>query len=437
MRFFLLNLLEMIEEIYNKYIENPVITTDSRSVPVGSIFFALKGDSFDGNRFAKVALAAGASVAVIDDPKYYTEGCVLVDNVLRALQHLANYHRNKLHLRVIGITGSNGKTTTKELLATVLSTKYNVYATKGNLNNHIGVPLTLLSLTGQTEIAIVEMGANHPGDIKELVEIAEPNFGLITNIGRAHLGGFGSFEGVVNTKAELYEFIAKKNGTIFYNQENSILSDLVSKFNLQDKSIPYCKVCNNPNVVYSDNPFLTLSVEVDGMREVFKSSLVGDYNIENILAAVTVGRSFGVDVQNIKRAIEGYIPTNNRSQFIRTAKNVVIMDAYNANPSSMELAIRNFSRLDGEKKVVILGEMFELGKYSHEEHSRIITLLNSMNFCDVFLVGKGFENITNSYRVFENSEDLVGFIQNNPIEEATILVKGSRGVKLEKVYDFL
>lgn len=428
----------MIEKLYQHFIENPFVTTDSRNVPKGSIFFALKGDNFDGNKFAKSAIDSGASLAVIDNPDYLSEDCFLVDDVLKVLQDLANYHRRKLGINIIGITGSNGKTTTKELLAAVLSMKYNVYATKGNLNNHIGVPLTLLSLSSKNDMAIVEMGANHPGDIKELAEIAEPNFGLITNIGRAHLGGFGSFEGVINTKSELYGFIEKNGDKVFYNQSNPILSELITRYHLSKKSIAYASVCNLQEIIHQDgNPLLSVKVEIEGVALNIQSNLVGDYNAENLLAAITIGRYFGVDSASIIRAIENYIPTNNRSQFIKTGKNTVIMDAYNANPSSMDAAIRNFAATSFMNKKVIIGEMLELGDYSNDEHNRIVELLEALNFKDVILVGDGFRGVSRQYLFFANSDECLAYIKDNSFENCTILLKGSRGVKLERLMELL
>ncbi|HOZ15943.1 MAG TPA: UDP-N-acetylmuramoyl-tripeptide--D-alanyl-D-alanine ligase [Tenuifilaceae bacterium] len=428
----------MLENLYQHFIKHPIVTTDSRHVPQGSIFFALKGDNFDGNKFAQSALELGASMAVIDNPEYLSEGCFLVDNVLRTLQSLANYHRRKLGIKIIGITGSNGKTTTKELLAAVLSMKYNVYATKGNLNNHIGVPLTLLSLTSNNDLAIVEMGANHPGDIKELAEIAEPNYGLITNIGRAHLGGFGSFEGVISTKAELYGFIEKGGDKVFYNQTNSIINDLIVRYHLEKRSVAYSSFCSSYDIIREmGNPFLALKVKLDDETILVQSNLVGDYNAENLLAAITVGRYFDVDITAIKNAIESYTPTNNRSQFLKTDKNTVIMDAYNANPSSMDAAIRNFASLNSFNKKVIIGEMLELGEYSEVEHKRIVELLVSLGFQDVFLVGDGFRSVHDKYLFFSNSDECMDYLKNHSISGCTILLKGSRGVRLEKLMELL
>lgn len=439
MRFFRLSKFEvMLETLYQHFIKNPTITTDSRNVPLGSIFFALKGENFDGNKFAQNALKLGASLAIIDNPDYLSENCLLVSNVLKTLQDLANYHRRKLNTKIIGITGSNGKTTTKELLAAVLSKKFNVYATKGNLNNHIGVPLTLLSLTSETDIAIVEMGANHPGDIKELTAIAEPNLGIITNIGRAHLGGFGSFEGVINTKSELYDFISASGGEVFYNQSNPILYDLITRYHLEGRSIPFSKYCSHIDVIREvDNPFLALKMEVEGNFVYIQSNLVGDYNTENLLAAITVGQYFEVDIHTIKKAIEAYIPTNNRSQFIKTNTNTVIMDAYNANPSSMDAAIRNFAALNSTNKKVIIGEMLELGDYSKDEHKRIVDLLVELNFNDVYLVGEGFKDTHGKFLFFSNSKECLDYFKEHTLCNSTVLLKGSRGVKLENLMDVL
>lgn len=428
----------MLEKLYEHFIQNPKVTTDSRNVPLGSIFFALKGDNFDGNKFAKSAIDSGASLAVIDNPEYLSEGCLLVDDALKVLQSLANYHRRKLGINIIGITGSNGKTTTKELLAAVLSMKYNVYATKGNLNNHIGVPLTLLSLSSDNDMAIVEMGANHPGDIKELAEIAEPNFGLITNIGKAHLGGFGSFEGVINTKSELYGFIEKKGDKVFYNQSNPILSELITRYHLNKRSIAYSSICNLQEIIHKDvNPLLSVKVEVEGVAISIQSNLVGDYNTENLLAAITIGRYFEVETSAIIRAIEDYIPTNNRSQFIKTSKNTVIMDAYNANPSSMDAAIRNFAAASFVNKKVIIGEMLELGDYSEDEHSRIVDLLEALGFKHVMLVGDGFRGVSRQYLFFANSDECLDYLKHSSFDNCTILLKGSRGVRLERLMELL
>lgn len=429
----------MIEDIYCKFTRKPTVTTDSRNVPAGSIFFALQGKNVDGNRFAHDALRSGASWAVIDNAAYYTDGCILVDDALETLQSLANYHRKKLGVKVIGITGSNGKTTTKELLFSVLSAKYKVSATKGNLNNHIGVPLTLLSLTEDIDMAIVEMGANHPGDIRELVDIAEPNFGIITNIGRAHLGGFGSVEGVINTKSELYQYISEHDGVVFYNQNNPILDQLVQRFELRGRAIQYGDICRSVEIMnINQSPFLNLNIGISEKVNTLelRTSLVGNYNTENILAAITVGRYLGVNAEDIRKAIEGYVPTNSRSQLLKTPHNTIIVDAYNANPSSMEVAIRNFAGLASISRVAILGEMLELGPYSTDEHLKIVTLLKDFGIRAI-LVGKGFDGIYDNFQYFEDAGECAKYLRLNPITNSAILLKGSRGVGLEKVLECL
>lgn len=429
-----------IEDIYQLYAKYPVVTTDSRTVIKDSIFFALKGDAFDGNKFAISAIENGCIAAIVDDPNVQHERCFLVENVLSTLQSLANIHRIVLGVRVIAITGSNGKTTTKELINAVLSKKYKVFATKGNLNNHIGVPLTLLSLTKDIEIAIVEMGANHPGEIKHLSSIAEPDYGIITNIGKAHLEGFGSFEGVKNTKGELYQKMAEKNGCIFYNPENSILDELIRKYRLFDQAIPYGYGFESVSIGRSnEKSFLCLTVKIPNENSSIsiETSLVGNYNYENVLAAITVGYYLGVPIDLIKSAIELYQPSNSRSQLVKTIKNEVILDAYNANPSSMEVAIKNFASLSNSNKVLIVGEMLELGEYSLEEHKRIADLIKSIGFSKSIFIGRGFENESRGFLFFMDSEACSKYLIENPIQSALILLKGSRGVKLEKIMEQL
>lgn len=427
----------MIEFIYKHYLGSFHATIDSRTVKHGSIFFALKGESNDGNAFASKALQNGAALAIIDNPAYMTEGCVLVENSLKTLQQLANYHRKNLKIKAFALTGSNGKTTTKELLFAVLSKKFRVKATTGNLNNHLGVPLTLLSLTPDLEYAIVEMGANHPGDIDELCRIADPNFGLITNIGKAHLGGFGGFQGVIKTKGELYEYLISKNGTIFYNSQNPILTDLLMKHGAIS-AIPYSKYIDVFSTLDNEqNPFLRVSLSEGQTTTTIQTNLVGSYNLENVMAAYTVGRYFGIEHGIIKEAIEGYVPSNNRSQLIKTPKNTIIMDAYNANPTSMENALRNLASLKVDNKVAILGEMLELGEYSEEEHQRIVKLALSLNFSKVIFVGCGFANHMGNLEYFTNAKACTEFLRKKPITNATILVKGSRGVMLEQVLEVL
>ena len=395
--------------------ESLSISTDTRNLPAGCVFFALHGANFDGNKFAKQALEQGATLAVIDNPEYaLPEGTLLVKDTLRALQDLARAWRRELGLPIIGITGTNGKTTTKELLATVLSTKYNLHYTQGNLNNQIGVPLTLLQITREHEIAIVEMGASHPGDIKELVEIAEPNYGLITNVGRAHLEGFGSFEGVQRTKQELYDYLVAHNGTIFRNMDNPYLAAMYQNA-LQAAG----------DLQRSDLHYTTGSMPSG-------TNLVGEYNAENVSAAMCVGEHFGVSHERALEAIRQYVPTNNRSQSMQTASNQLIVDAYNANPTSMLAAINAF-----KGDTYILGAMRELGEYAHLEHQNIVNMLAERKADTVFLVGDEYLQTTAPYPVFENVEQLHKYLEDNPIKGKHILLKGSRSTRMEKLLDVL
>ncbi len=429
-----------IEDIYQFFLKNPVVTTDSRNIQKGSIFFALKGDNFDGNKFALEAIKQGCIAAIVDDPDIEDDQCFYVKDVLETLQSLSNIHRIILGTRVLAITGTNGKTTTKELISAVLSQKYRVYATKGNLNNHIGVPLTLLSLTKDVDLAVVEMGANHPGEIKLLSSIAEPDYGIITNIGKAHLEGFGSFDGVKKTKGELYQNIAEKNGFVFYNPENLILSELIDRYRLEDQSIPYGYGLENVSINKSNkSPYLCLDIQLPNELSLItiETKLVGSYNYENVLAAITVGLYLGVSIDSIKIAIEDYTPSNSRSQLVRTKFNEVILDAYNANPSSMEVAINNFASIKNPNKVVIVGEMLELGDYSAVEHTRIANLIKSIPFSSVIFIGTRFENDAQNLLFFNDSESCAKFLVENPIKNSLILLKGSRGVKLEKVMEQL
>ena len=386
--------------------ESLLVSTDTRNLPAGCVFFALHGERFDGNKFAQQALENGASLAVIDNPEYaLSEGTLLVSNTLLALQDLARAWRRELGLPIIGITGTNGKTTTKELLATVLSTKYNLHYTQGNLNNQIGVPLTLLQITRAHEMAIVEMGASHPGDIKELVDIAEPNCGLITNVGRAHLEGFGSFEGVQQTKKELYDYLLDHQGYIFRNTDNPYLAKMAGDL----KTVPY-----------------TTGTMPDGTH------LVGEYNAENVSAAICVGAHFGISREQALEAIRQYVPTNNRSQKMQTANNQLIVDAYNANPTSMQAAINAF-----KGDTYILGAMRELGEYSHLEHQNIVNMLAERKAENVFLVGEEYLQTTSPYPVFENVEMLHKYLEEQPIKGKNILLKGSRSTQMEKLLDVL
>ena len=412
------------------------VSTDTRNLPAGCVFFALHGERFDGNKFAKQALESGASLAVIDNPEYaLPEGTLLVPNTLLALQELARAWRRELALPIIGITGTNGKTTTKELLATVLSTKYNLHYTQGNLNNQIGVPLTLLQITRAHEMAIVEMGASHPGDIKELVDIAEPNYGLITNVGRAHLEGFGSFEGVQRTKQELYDYLVAHNGTIFRNTDNPYLMRMHESA-LASSSMTNSEVSNSPQGV----PYPIAASAASNIRSVAYATgtmpsgthLVGEYNAENVSAAICVGEYFGISREQALEAIRQYVPTNNRSQAMQTANNHLIVDAYNANPTSMQAAINAF-----KGDTYILGAMRELGEYSHLEHQNIVNMLAERKADNVFLVGEEYLQTTSPYPVFENVEQLHKYLEINPLRDKNILLKGSRSTQMEKLLDVL
>jgi UDP-N-acetylmuramoyl-tripeptide--D-alanyl-D-alanine ligase len=414
-----------IEALYKLFLTHQLIDTDTRKIREGSLFFALKGDNFNGNKFAHEALQKGASFAVIDEETYCDSKTILVKNVLNTLQELALFHRKKLNTPIIALTGSNGKTTTKELINAVLSKKYNTTATVGNLNNHIGVPLTLLSLTAKTEMGIIEMGANHLKEIENLCNLAEPNFGYITNFGKAHLEGFGSEEGVVKAKSELYDFLRKNNGKAFVN------TDDLKQVNQSNgiAIIPF----NNEFIQFKEaNPF----VSVQFKNTHIKSQLIGKYNYSNIAAAIAIGNYFDVQLLAIKDAIENYTPSNNRSQIIEKGTNKIILDAYNANPSSMLAAIENFSQLNDGHKIVFLGDMFELGKNSLIEHQKIAELVASLSFSKVYLIGKAFSTTTvkNAF-IFESFETFKDSNTYLNINNATILIKGSRGMALERILE--
>ena len=435
-----LNLMR-ISELYQIYQQYPVVCTDSRNCSSGSLFFALKGESFNGNLFAEEALKAGCTYAVVDDPAMKTnDHYIVVDNVLQTLQQLACYHRQILQTPVIGITGTNGKTTTKELLAAVLSTQYNVLYTLGNLNNHIGVPLTLLRLTPENRLAVIEMGANHPGEIRNLSQIARPDYGIITNVGYAHLEGFGSFEGIIRTKGELYDFLRQTNGKIFIHKENTYLQSIAHGL----KQITYGE---NKDAFVSGqvtglHPFLCFDWETASVSYTVSTNLVGDYNLWNALAAITIGVYFDIPAPEINRAISEYVPTNNRSQWKKTAYNELIIDAYNANPSSMHAALANFASLAVSPKAVILGDMFELGTESLQLHTDIVEQLDQWGFDKVLLCGEQFEAATvvatsASYPCFPSLEALSLYLSTNPFHGYHILIKGSHGMHLENMIDWL
>lgn len=425
-----------IEKLYKIFKESGKVSTDTRQISPGSLFFALRGDKFNANEFAAQALEKGASSVVIDDPAYQlNDRCFLVDNALMALQSLARHHRSTLTIPIVGLTGSNGKTTSKELVNTVLSKKYKTYATKGNLNNHIGVPLTVLSIDSSYDIAVVEMGANHLGEIALLCSIANPTHGFITNIGKAHIGTFGGFENIIRGKSELYQHLITRDGTVFINSQNPILANMAKRF-----KNPYFYPA--PGDYYhaellDADPFIRFKAE---NGELIQTQLMGAYNFENIAAALCIGKFFGVDALEANRAIAEYVPGNMRSQIIKKGDNTIILDAYNANPSSMEAAILNLASMKAQKKVAILGDMFELEEEAAKEHRRIGELLKEKKFDHVYLCGQLMQSAKEeilSAHYFENKEQLIEALRKNPIHDATILVKASRGIGLETIVEYL
>ncbi len=436
-----------IETLYSCFLQHPIITTDSRDVPADSMFFALKGDSFDGNQYAQAALEKGAAYAVVDDPSVQGEHIILVPDVLKMLQQLAHYHRCQLGTTIVGITGTNGKTTTKELIATVLQKKYNVLYTQGNFNNHIGVPKTLLQLTKEHDIAVVEMGANHPGEIKTLVEIVCPDYGLITNVGRAHLEGFGSFEGVIRTKGELYDFLRADAGTAFINNDNEYLKGISHDLRLvkygqspaDDLLVQGEFIDCNPTLHFrwkqQGSPFSPMEVQ---------THLIGSYNLDNALAAACVGTIFAVPAEDISAALSEYTPSNNRSQLTKTADNQLIVDAYNANPTSMAAALDSFAHVKAEKKMVILGDMKELGEVSQAEHKSILNRLAELQLQQIWLVGSEFKKALQSNpvvdaRTFADVDEVKALLAapDGKPRDYTILVKGSNSTKLIQLLDLL
>ena len=424
--------------LYQLFKQHPVVTTDSRNIPAGSIFFALKGDNFNGNTFAAEALARGAAFAIIDQPELATsDRMILVPDVLISLQQLARYHRTQLKLPILAITGTNGKTTTKELIAAVLSKKFNIHFTQGNQNNHIGVPLTLLSMTPETEIGIIEMGANHIGEIKTLCDIADPDYGIVTNMGKAHLEGFGSFEGIVKTKSEMYDHLRHKQGKCFINADNPLLIKQAAGV----EQISYGKSTDNfmAGELASTQYNLVVKALFPKGWLYLKSQLIGDYNFENLLAAACVGKYFNVDPLLIQQALDEYTPSNNRSQLIKNEKNTLIMDAYNANPTSMMMALNNFASMQDDQKCVILGDMLELGEASQEEHQRIADFVEGQAFAEVFLVGPQFRSTITGpeKKKFDNVELLSNYLKTQPMENKVILIKGSRGIHLERILALL
>ena len=442
-----------IKELYQLYQQHPCITTDSRDCPKDSIFLALKGESFDGNKFAASAIEKGCAYAIIDEPEYKQDDrFILVDNCLQTFKDLAREHRRQFDIPVIGITGTNGKTTTKELIAAVLQQKYNVLYTQGNFNNEVGVPKTLFRLTKEHEIAVIEMGASHPGDIKTLVETAEPTCGLITNVGKAHLQGFGSFEGVIKTKCELYDFLrSRKDSLIFINADNEHLIDQIG----EEEEIWLSPYSTDPEKQYNCisgeiiacDPFLKfrwreplMVLEEEGRSTKWhkvQTQLIGSYNIDNLLAAIAVGINFGVERKKICEALEKYVPSNNRSQMTVTAKNHLVVDAYNANPSSMQAALENFSLMQADHKMAILGQMGELGADSDKEHRQLVSYLEAAGFDEVWLVGDNFRDIPCSFRKFHDTEEVKVAIKEHCPEGFYILIKGSNSNKLFQLPELL
>ncbi|MEZ4797637.1 MAG: UDP-N-acetylmuramoyl-tripeptide--D-alanyl-D-alanine ligase [Flavobacteriaceae bacterium] len=422
-----------IEELHKIFLKSNSVSTDTRKVKENDLFFALKGDNFNGNKFAKDAIEKGASYVVIDEEAYRkNDQYILVDDVLKTLQQLANYHRNFLGIKIIALTGSNGKTTTKELINAVLSKTYKTTATVGNLNNHIGVPLTLLSMDTSTEIGIVEMGANHLKEIEFLCSIAQPDFGYITNFGKAHLEGFGGVEGVIKGKSELYQYLKANSKLIFINYEDEKQKEL-----LKDYHNTYSfgsSITTDAAITFLEaNPFVVSKFK----NEVIKSQLIGSYNFTNISAAIAIGNYFDVDASFIKEAIEQYIPSNNRSQIITKGTNKIILDAYNANPTSMKAALDNFAQLNDTYKVAILGDMFELGTDAVQEHQYIADYATNLNLNELHLVGENFYGTKTKSNTYKSFNEFIQISKLSSISHATILIKGSRGMALERVLEFL
>ncbi len=424
-----------IELLYKHFLNSSGISTDTRQIQRNSLFFALKGENFNGNKFTQEALDKGASKVIIDDPEYQKPHgqTILVHNSLLALQQLATFHRKQLNIPIIALTGSNGKTTSKELINAVLSKKFKTVATKGNLNNHIGVPLTLLSITPETEMAILEMGANHAGEIKLLSEIAQPDFGYITNFGKAHLEGFGSVEGVIKAKTELYQYLKNNKKTVFVNADDEKQVENAKEIN----KITFGKEGNDFNISLLGSSGL-LSVAFEDVK--IQSNLVGLYNFANLSAAIAIGSYFKVSKEAIKYGIETYLPQNNRSQMLKKNTNTVLLDAYNANPTSMMAALENFKQTDGENKILYLGDMFELGNEAAAEHQNIVDFLSDNNFEKVYLVGSNFYKTDASspkINKFETFDDFKKEIEQNPPTNSNILIKASRGMALERILDIL
>ncbi|MBK6937649.1 MAG: UDP-N-acetylmuramoyl-tripeptide--D-alanyl-D-alanine ligase [Chitinophagaceae bacterium] len=425
----------LIEQLYKIYQQFPSIQTDTRKLKQGDIFFALKGETFNGNAFAAKAIEAGAAYAVIDENEFFLgDKTILVDDVLSALQQLAKHHRKQFtSISFIAITGSNGKTTTKELVHTVLSSSYKTYTTEGNLNNHIGIPLTILKIKPDAEVAVLEMGANHQKEIAGYCEYAQPTHGIITNCGKAHLEGFGGEEGVRKGKGELYDYLRKTNGTAFVMWDYEYLQEM-------SRGIPKIVTYGSRNAetegyTIKSEPFLEVNITKGGETGIIKTKLVGDYNLPNVLLAVAIGKYFNVPDTKIKVSIENYTPSNSRSQLIKKESNTIILDAYNANPSSMKLAIENFARLSADNKVLMLGGMAELGKESLSEHEAIVSLIDKFKWKSVVLVGGDFLKCRHPYISLMNSEEAKEWFVKKHFSDTHILVKGSRSIKMEKILE--
>ncbi len=427
--------------LYQIFQECQSVTTDSRNCPDGSLFIALKGESFNGNAFAEKALNSGCAYAIVDEAAYAVEGdrrYILVDDCLQTMQQLANYHRRQLGTRIIGITGTNGKTTTKELISSILCKGQNVLYTLGNLNNHIGVPTTLLRLKPEHDLAVIEMGASHQGEIKFLCGIAEPDYGIITNVGKAHLEGFGSFEGVIKTKGELYDFLRpKSDSTVFIHHDNPYLMNIAGGLNLISYGTEDDLYINGR--ITDNSPYLTFEWKAgkDGDIHQVRTQLIGEYNFPNALAAITIGRFFGIEAQKIDEALAEYTPQNNRSQLKKTEDNTLIIDAYNANPTSMMAALQNFRNMTVPHKMLLLGDMRELGTESAAEHQKIVDYIKESGFEKVWLVGEQFAAAQHSFKTYANVQEVIKELGTNKPKGYTILIKGSNGIKLSSTVEHL
>jgi len=423
-----------ISSIYQIFLNSNKVCTDSRKIKDNDLFFSLKGPNFNGNKFAEIALENGANYAIVDQKEYaVNDNYILVNDCLDTLQKLANYHRKKSKAKIIGLTGSNGKTTSKELILSVLKSEFKTIATTGNLNNHIGVPLTLLSIEPETEIAIIEMGANHLKEIELLCNIADPDYGYITNFGKAHLEGFINLEGVIKGKSELYAYLMKESRLIFINSNDNKQLEITKEYS---NKFTFGKTNSNVNYsVNTVNPQISISVE----DITIKSNLFGEYNVENLAAAICIGKYFDLSNATIKEGIENYIPNNNRSQIIEKGSNKIILDAYNANPTSMQLVLSNFNNISEKNKIVFIGDMYELGENSHQMHQDIVRTIEEMNFDQTYLLGDLFNKtkFSSKIKAFTSLEDLNSNIKLNEISNSSILIKGSRGMQLEKILDFL